>query len=188
MVHLPDHPERSGRERTGREQTNRGRTGREGTDRGSGDRVLIAGVGNVFCTDDGFGVAVIHRLARDPLPAPVDLRDYGIRGRHLAAQHLDDYGLVVLVDALHRDGPPGTLYVVEAADDAAGAGPYPQPDGVLALVPALHRQVARVVVVGCEPGDIGTGIGLSPAVDNAVRPAAKLVLDIVTRARRSWSG
>ncbi|GAA2758488.1 hydrogenase maturation protease [Actinopolymorpha rutila] len=183
MVHPPDHPEQSGREPTGRT-----RSDHERTDRGAGGRVLIAGVGNVFCADDGFGVAVIHRLAHDPLPAPVDLRDYGIRGRHLAAQHLDGYGLVVLVDALHRDGPPGTLYVVEAADDAAGAGPYPRPDGVLALVPAIHRQVARVVVVGCEPGDIGTGIGLSPAVENAVGPAAKLVLDIVTRAHRSWSG
>lgn len=183
MVHLPDHPDRIGPERIGPE-----RTGRERTDRGSGKRVLVAGVGNVFCADDGFGVAVIHRLARDPLPALVDLRDYGIRGRHLAAQRLDGYELVVLVDSLHRDGPPGTLYVVEAADDAAGAGPYPRPDGVLALVPAIHRQVARVVVVGCEPGDIGTGIGLSPGVENAVGPAAKLVLDIVTRAHRSWSG
>ncbi|GAA5009469.1 hydrogenase maturation protease [Actinopolymorpha pittospori] len=181
-------------------------------------RTLIAGVGNVFCGDDGFGVAVAHRLAREKLPAEVDLRDYGIRGGHLAYQILTGYETLVLVDALHRDGPPGTLYVVEAAGheesawalhtgaetaagssangptgaapaarEATGEGHDWSVDGVLALVPALGGQVDRVVVVGCEPADIGAGIGLSPAVENAVGPAAKLVLEIVEKGRRTWT-
>jgi hydrogenase maturation protease len=189
-------------------------------------RTLIAGVGNVFCGDDGFGVAVAHRLAREKLPAEVDLRDYGIRGGHLAYQILTGYEMLILVDALHRDGPPGTLYVVEAGghvesawalhtgaetaaepgsgtpaetgvrgpvgavpttEETTGEGHDWSADGILALVPALGGQVDRIVVVGCEPADIGAGIGLSPAVENAVGPAAKLVLEIVEKGRRSWA-
>jgi hydrogenase maturation protease len=76
-------------------------------------RILVAGVGNVFRGDDGFGVAVARRLAHEPLPPGVELRDYGVRGVHLAYELLDGYDLLVLVDAVTRGSPPGTLYVIE---------------------------------------------------------------------------
>ena len=47
-------------------------------------RVLVAGIGNVFLGDDGFGVALADRLARRALPAGVDVVDFGIRGMDLA--------------------------------------------------------------------------------------------------------
>ncbi|MQA76737.1 MAG: hydrogenase maturation protease, partial [Solirubrobacterales bacterium] len=76
-------------------------------------RILVAGVGNVFCGDDGFGVAVAEHLAAATLPAGVELSDYGIRGIHLAYQLLDGYDLLVLVDAVQRGGEPGTVYLIE---------------------------------------------------------------------------
>ncbi|TDU88595.1 hydrogenase maturation protease [Kribbella voronezhensis] len=149
-------------------------------------RILVAGLGNVFCSDDAFGVSVVEQLAGQEWPEGVEVRDFGIRGIHLAYQLLEPYDLVVLIDAVHRDGPPGTLYVVEA-EPAAEPGPEVSmdahdlaPDAVLSLVPRLGGTLGTVVVVGCEPAETGTGLGLTPAVEAAVGTAAQLVTDLVT--------
>ena len=76
-------------------------------------RILIAGVGNVFRGDDGFGGEVARRLIGRPLPESARIRDFGTRGHDLAYAILDGYDAVILVDAVHRGGPPGTLYLIE---------------------------------------------------------------------------
>lgn len=81
-------------------------------------RVLVAGIGNTFLSDDGFGVEVIARLRERQLPDHVELVDTGIRGMHLAYQLLDGYDVLVLVDAVARGSDPGTLYVLEHDLDA----------------------------------------------------------------------
>lgn len=148
--------------------------------------ILVAGLGNLFCGDDAFGVAVVEELAQRSLPGNVEVRDFGIRGIHLAYQLLEPYELVVLVDAVQRGGPPGTVYVIEAEPDAE---PGPEvsmdahdlaPDAVLSLVPRLGGTVGPVVVVGCEPAGIDAGIGLSPAVQDAVATAVQVVTELVT--------
>jgi hydrogenase maturation protease len=151
--------------------------------------VLVAGLGNVFCSDDAFGVSVIEVLARREWPAGVEVRDFGIRGIHLAYQLLEPYELVVLVDAVQRGSEPGTVYVMEAEPNAVPEDEVAMdahdlgPDAVLALVPRLGGTLGRVVVVGCEPADLGAGIGLTPAVQNAVETAAGLVTDLVVDQR-----
>src|SRR3954471_23893458 len=90
----------------------------------SGRRVLVAGVGNVFLGDDGFGPAVLDRLGERPLPDGVRAVDYGIRGVHLSFDLLDDWDALVLVDALPGEGPAGELRLLEVTDaDLAGVPP-----------------------------------------------------------------
>src|SRR3954470_3102987 len=120
-------------------------------------RILVAGIGNVFLGDDGFGVALAGRLARRELPPGVEVVDFGIRGMDLALAMQDDYAAVVLLDATPRGEPPGTLYVIEpelpgeeAGLDAHGMDPVK----VLALARMLSRPpgaAPRTLVVGCEP-------------------------------------
>ena len=83
--------------------------------------ILVAGIGNVFLGDDGFGVAVAGRLGRGAsCPPGVDVVDFGIRGMDLAYALHDGYDAVVLLDAVPRGGAPGTLYVIEPdLDDGA---------------------------------------------------------------------
>jgi hydrogenase maturation protease len=154
-------------------------------------RVLVAGLGNVFLGDDGFGVEVVHALEPAGLPDGVDVVDYGIRGVHLAYDLLDGrHHTVVLVDALPLDDPPGTLAVLEVPlePDDRPAGPLDAPavDGhgmtPLAVVDLLRRlggEVRRVLVVGCRPAVVDERMELSPAVAAAVAPAAALVADVV---------
>ncbi|MFI1205389.1 hydrogenase maturation protease [Streptomyces sp. NPDC020883] len=154
---------------------------------------LIAGVGNVFLGDDGFGVETVRVLGEHPLPDGVELVDAGVRGVHLAHRMLDGYATVLLVDAAARGGEPGSLYLLDAtdpADAAARPGSTPidahhmTPDAVLALLDTLsagtgaHRP-ERVLVVGCEPADTTEGMGLSAPVAAAVDEAVRLVLRLV---------
>ena len=76
-------------------------------------RTLIAGIGNIFLGDDGFGVEVANRMATTPLPDGVRAVDYGIRGMHLAYDLASGYDRAILVDATSRGGTPGTIYVIE---------------------------------------------------------------------------
>ncbi|MGH9095362.1 MAG: hydrogenase maturation protease, partial [Acidimicrobiales bacterium] len=86
-------------------------------------RVLVAGVGNIFFGDDGFGVEVARRLDPASAPAGVKVADFGIRGVHLAYELLEGYDILILIDAVSRGDPPGTVSVIEhAAEDNMEGG------------------------------------------------------------------
>jgi hydrogenase maturation protease len=148
-------------------------------------RVLVAGVGNIFLGDDGFGVEVARQLADEQLPAGVEVADFGIRGVHLAYQLLEGYDLAILVDASARGGEPGSLYVIEPTPDGGDVllnGHGMQPAAVLGLLQALGGPVGRVLVVGCEPAEVGERIGLSEPVGRAVSEAVRVVRELVREA------
>jgi hydrogenase maturation protease len=149
-------------------------------------RVLVAGIGNIFLGDDGFGVEVVRRLAERPLPDGVQVADYGVSGLRLAYDLLGGYHTTILVDAAPRGGEPGTVYVIELDKPATGPGPE-RPvdahgmrlDAVLDLLAVLGGDAGRVLVVGCEPADLAQGIGLSAPVAAAVDRAVELVRELI---------
>ncbi|MEV4918126.1 hydrogenase maturation protease [Streptomyces tirandamycinicus] len=178
-------------------------------------RTLVAGVGNIFLGDDGFGVETVRALAGRPLPDGVEVADIGIRGVHLAYRLLDGYDTLVLVDATARGGEPGTLYLIEPDPgggtgtpvdsgggtgrpvDAGGLGALDghgmSPDAVLALLHTLCAGTGtepprRVLVVGCEPACVEEGIGLSPRVAAAVPAAARMITDLVHQSAPAPTG
>jgi hydrogenase maturation protease len=148
-------------------------------------RTLVAGIGNVFLGDDGFGVEVAQRLSREPLPQRVRILDAGIRARHLAYEILEGgYDTAILVDAVSRGGTPGTVYLIEpdagsSTPSAAGDGHAMDPGAMLAFVTACGADSTRMLVVGCEPSSIDERMGLSPAVEAAVSEAVALVRGLV---------
>jgi hydrogenase maturation protease len=152
--------------------------------------VLVAGVGNIFLGDDGFGVEVVRRLAQRKLAAGVHVIDFGIRGFDLANALLgledraDSH--VVLVDATPRGGDPGTLYLIEASidDELPSVETHGMdPAGVLRLVQLLGGRAPRVLVVGCEPATLEADpdgrISLSPPVAGAVDEAIGMIESLV---------
>ena len=151
-------------------------------------RVLVAGIGNVFLGDDGFGVEVVRRVDAGSLPGDVRVADYGIRGVHLAYELLDGPpDTLIMVDAVPLDGPPGTLAVLEVGDrdlDEADGGGVPvdahglHPLAVLLLLRRLGGKAGRVLVVGCRPASVEEGMGLSEPVAAAVDEAVRLVTDL----------
>lgn len=145
--------------------------------------VLVAGIGNLFLTDDGFGSEVARVLAGRELPDGARVVDYGIRGMHLAYDLLDGYDALVVVDALPGEGSPGDLTVLRVGAEDLGDGELDAhgmaPASVLASLGLLGGQLPPTFVVGCQPADVGEGMGLSPAVQAAVEPAVALVLEVL---------
>jgi hydrogenase maturation protease len=168
-----------------------------------GERILIAGIGNIFLGDDAFGCEVVQRLAERELPGNVEVVDFGIRGLDLAYALQDDYGTVIFVDALPQGEEPGTVSLVEpeieegeVTLDTHGMDPVK----VLRLARAMGTAMPRTLVVGCEPQNIpglGSGsethpydemlMGLSEPVQAAVEEAAKLVESVVGEIHKTNS-
>jgi hydrogenase maturation protease len=151
-------------------------------------RILVAGIGNVFLGDDGFGVALSGRLASRELPAGVDVVDFGIRGMDLAYALGDGYDAALLLDAAPRGAAPGTLSVIEpevedgeVAIDAHGMDPVK----VLALARALGGTPPRTLVIACEPltrmsgDDPDLVADLSEPVRSALDEGVRLVMSVL---------
>jgi hydrogenase maturation protease len=151
---------------------------------GGNSRVLIAGIGNIFFGDDGFGVAVARHLSGASLRSGVTVRDFGIRGLDLAYALQDEFDAAILIDAMPRGGTPGTIYVVEPliARETRVEEARPDPHGldpvhVLRLARSLGRLPARVFVVGCEPETVELAASSSDALLELSSPVAAAVVE-----------
>ena len=154
-------------------------------------KVLVAGIGNLFLSDDGFGPEVVRRLAGHArVPADVRVVDYGIRGLHLAYDLLDGYDALVIVDAVPTGATPGAVTVLEVGRDAMDDMDRGEaeldahgmsPVAVLAGVGRLGGTLPPTYLVGCRPRTVADGIGLSPAVEAAVPEALDALTALLAR-------
>jgi hydrogenase maturation protease len=152
-------------------------------------RILIAGIGNIFLGDDGFGSEVMrHVCGRVNGSDGIRATDYGIGGMHLAYDLLEDWDALVLVDAIPNRGSPGTVHVFEAdhesPDAPAGLDAHSMdPVAVFASLRALGGTPPRTIVVGCEVADVSERMGLSEPVEAAVPEAVRAVDSAVALLR-----
>jgi hydrogenase maturation protease len=150
-------------------------------------RILVAGIGNIFLGDDGFGPEVMRHVVVRAHDAPDDavrLVDYGIRGMHLAYDLLEEWRALVLVDALPDRGAPGALHVFEADHETlsptAGLEAHSMdPAAVFATLTALGGTAPPTIVVGCEVENVDEGMGLSEPVAAAVPAAVAAINDVL---------
>jgi hydrogenase maturation protease len=149
-------------------------------------RVLVAGIGNIFFADDGFGVAVAKELQARDLPRGVDVIDFGIRGMDLVFALGEGYDIALFVDAVPRGDEPGTVFLIEPqlAEpdepmmlDAHGMDPVK----VLTLAGQLGPVPERILLVGCEPltGVSGDEEELVGELSDPVRAAVGVAVELV---------
>jgi hydrogenase maturation protease len=164
-------------------------------------RILIAGIGNIFLGDDGFGVAVAQRLANRAIPPGVRVTDFGIRGFDLAYALMEGYESTILIDACPGEGRPGSLNVIEPELSEPNVGgekgsivePHAMnPVNVLRMAASMGAPLTRILLVGCVPATLGPDegmMGLSAEVEAAVEEAVKLVGSLTTRILNGeWPG
>jgi len=159
-------------------------------------RVLVACMGNGIRGDDGFGVAVARRLAGARISEDVDVAEFGIAGIGLVQHLLDGYEGLILVDAVDRGKPPGTIIELEpVVPDITGLAwdelhrvlgdmHETKPARVLLMAKSLGCLPSRVLILGCQPGRLDAGAELSAPVRAAVDPAVARIDAIV----RLWTG
>ena len=156
-------------------------------------RILVAGIGNAWLADDGFGGAVVKGLSERELPPEAALFDFGTGGLDLAYEIMRGYDAVIFIDVSRQGGEPGTLYVMEATEADVEAGiedgqvlnPHAMdPQSVLRFVKTLGAWPGKVVVVACEPAVVEEmATSLSDEVSGAVDRAVDLVLATVEELR-----
>jgi hydrogenase maturation protease len=151
-------------------------------------QVLIAGIGNAWQRDDGFGSEVARRIEGRDLPDGVAVIDFGTGGLDLAYQVMYGYDGLLMIDVSRQGGSPGTLYVMEVDEDEVPGGsvedgevlnPHAMdPETVLRFIKITGGWPGKVVIVACEPETVEEmGVGLSPVVEEAVERAVDLVLE-----------
>ncbi|HJV37194.1 hydrogenase maturation protease [Geomonas sp.] len=153
-------------------------------------RVLVAGIGNVFLGDDGFGVEVVKRLLDHPLPDGIVVCDFGVRGLDLAYALVGGYDAAILVDLAPRGGSPGNLYLMEL-DQPSGEpisldSHQMSPQIVLTMASQLGTLPPQLLLVGCEPTEDrieSMSMEMTPEVAAAVQPAAEMVRELAGRLR-----
>jgi hydrogenase maturation protease len=155
--------------------------------------ILVAGVGNAWLHDDGFGGEVARRLGERELPDGVSVMDVGTGGLDLAYEVMRGYDGLVILDVSRQGGEPGTLYVMEPDEQSVEAsiedGEVINPHGmdpqtVLRFLKSIGAWPGRVVVIACEPAEVEEmGWGLSEAVSAAVQRAVDLVGETVEEMR-----
>lgn len=156
-------------------------------------RILVAGIGNIFLGDDGFGSEVVRNAVLPQDNPRVRITDYGIGGMHLAYDLLEDWDTLVLVDAVPSRGNPGTLHIFQADHESSCAhvgfdGHSMDPAAVFASLRALGGSPPYTVVVGCEAGSVEEGIGLTEPVAKAVPRAVHAVEEIVAALQIRTAG
>ncbi|GAC1441590.1 MAG: hydrogenase maturation protease [Solirubrobacteraceae bacterium] len=157
------------------------------------NKILIAGVGNAWLRDDGFGGEVARQLNKRELPAGVSVMDAGTGGLDLAYEVMRGYEGLVILDVSRQGGEPGTLYVMEpdeesvhgSIEDGEVINPHGMdPQTVLRFLRSLGAWPGRVIVIACEPADVEEmGWGLTDRVRDAVERAVELVVDTVAQLR-----
>jgi len=152
----------------------------------SSERAIVAGFGNLLLGDDGFGVVVVRRLAEDPLPPGVELLEVGIGGMELVFGLMAGCGRLVIVDAVRRGHPPGTICVFHPSEADLAPGPDPgidphfaEPTRAMKVAKKLGYLPDDVTIVGCEPQRCDLDLTLSPPVRAAVDEAALRVREVL---------
>ena len=151
-------------------------------------KILVAGIGNKYMGDDGFGPRVIEELLTRELPENVEARDVGLCGITLAPD-LGDYDCVIFADAVNTRGTLGTVYHTEIKADEVEEmkpeGPNPfnfsiheaRLDELLSFAKTIGTLPAKIVVIGCEVHEAQLGEEMSPAVATSIHSAVEIILD-----------
>jgi hydrogenase maturation protease len=154
-------------------------------------RVVVIGAGNIFARDDGVGPRVVERLSARPLPPGVECVDAGtdLLGVLPGVEGADR---LVLVDALRAGGAPGTIHrmTLEAIEDRARQPPMQFSMHEMSLVESVRLarlaglRLPPTIVIGVEPGEVGLGADLTPAVAASMEAAMAAVLQEVEGGKR----
>ena len=152
-------------------------------------RALVLGIGNLLLADDGVGLRLLEDLRREAGdPGDVEFVDGGTQGLALLGR-LANRPAVLILDAVALGAPPGTVHVLdqEAIDGLHARGGFTAHEGngleILALAKLLGEAPGKVVILGVEPEQVKTGIGLSHAVESALPLALVEARRILAAAR-----
>ncbi len=144
--------------------------------------LLVLGLGNLLCRDDGLGVTAVSLLTRRwRAPAGVRVLDGGTLGLALLPW-LEDAERVILVDAIRLDEPPGTLVRLEGEEEVMRAAQSRLSVHQIGVADLLDGAMLRgklppkIVLLGVVPERMDLGLERTPHVEAALPALVDLVV------------
>jgi len=134
--------------------------------------IMILGIGNLLCRDDGIGVRIAVEMQGLDKYSGIRIVDGG-SSPDLFSLLDDDIDKLIIVDALRGSGRPGDIYRLDVQEENIADGPAASLHGMgvldsLKLMKQLGQQPPRVTVIGIEPADVSHGLELSPVIESMV--------------------
>jgi hydrogenase maturation protease len=143
------------------------------------NKILIVGIGNLLCRDEGAGVQVIQAIKKMKLPRHIELLDIGTSTMELIS-YLEGVKKLIVIDAMKAGGTPGTIYRCMPEDLLAEEeGPISLHEiGLLESLNMAKKMGMKidVVIIGVEPKMIEWGMELSEEVRNKIPAMIEAIL------------
>jgi len=161
---------------------------------GNNSKILVCAIGNKIMGDDGFAQHVLSALEsskfKKNLPPNVEFADFAT-ANFTMANLLDDYDIVVFVDAVKKGDAPGTIHEIEInradvrdqIDLSSEAYSFSFHESgleeLIVFANVMGFLPEKTYILGCEPKNTEPSVDLSPEVEKSVEKAAKRVLELV---------
>lgn len=141
--------------------------------------IKIIGVGNAFRGDDGAGVAVARAMQTKGLPGVAVVEATGEGASLIEAWQ--GVEVVILVDAVHSDTEPGTIYRFDARETPLPTQFFHYSTHAFSVAEAielarvLDQLPPRLIVYGIEGKTYEAGAGLSLEVAQGVEQVVERI-------------
>ena len=141
--------------------------------------VLVCGIGNILLQDEGVGVHVARKLKKMPLPPSVEVLEAGTSLLDFLSD-LKKADQLILIDAMKADGPPGSIYLLDAQQLLQGQANHPlslHEVGAVEIlrIMALEANPPPCLVIGVEPASLEWGLEPSPLIQGRMADILQVV-------------
>jgi len=172
---------------------------RSGNNYGRGKGVLVLGVGNILCRDEGVGARIAQKLQEMTLPSNIEVMDGGTAGLDVllsAIEGVDSTGSprvdkLVVIDALRAGREPGTIYkahlnieekdrITQIFSDEGRSKISLHQVGLfeaIGIAEKLGCAPREIVIIGVEPGEIDYGLELTEQIERKLPEIIEKVLE-----------
>jgi hydrogenase maturation protease len=148
-------------------------------------KIVIVGVGNVLCRDEGVGVHVVESLKEHNLPDNVKVYDCGTGGLDIL-EFLEGSDKAIIVDAVRGGMEPGEIYnfrldEIDAKDGETKMLSLHELDLIKAmeLGKRAYKIPEEILVIGVEPKNVEVGMELTAEVREAIPRVIQDIFKII---------
>ena len=149
-------------------------------------KVVIAGIGNRECSDDGIGVFLVEKLLPSDSFKPILVFDSA--EFHLSEILEENPDVVMFVDTAELGSPPGSVAIIERSELSTAWGNTHQPPLSVIISYVSGQTGADTFLLGIQPEGIAPGNHLSHSVERTVKLMSDLINEIATKSARAVTG
>ena len=148
-------------------------------------KIVIVGIGNILCRDEGVGIHVVEELKKRDLPDYVELYDGGTGGLDVL-EILERFDKAIIVDAVRGGKEPGEIYHVrldeiDTKDGESEMVSLHELDLIAAkkIGEKAYTLPKDIILIGIEPESVELGMNLTVTIREAIPIVIQHILETI---------